>query len=278
MKDLYKYGKAKGELLVRKYLPKRCPFESIDIISTIKEWEAIKDNYREFIFNRVDYPIGKAEKNAAELTSDNPESIPDLIKKVNMQGPNGVVLCMKAKEKGVHRYENDGAFNILFNMGHSIIIELVGKGFDGHELTQGLALHEYYIIPWEKVLFMGNRKDLEKDEDVIKRFVDSKAYAKQRENRVKMLKDKCYHNDFDKIEENVPKEYKKLDDNIIRDILDNIVFEMVRQENKLRRDSLTKFGVQGNIVRGKAVPWEIFVPERWMRRDINKDKGIDSER
>ena len=94
-----------------------------------------------------------------------------------MQGPNGVVLCMKAKEKGVHRYENDGAFNILFNMGQSIIIELVGKGFDGHELTQGLALHEYYIIPWEKVLFMGNRKDLEKDEDVIKRFVDSKAYV-----------------------------------------------------------------------------------------------------
>lgn len=81
MKDLYKYGKAKGELLVRKYLPKRCPFESIDIISTIKEWEAIKDNYREFIFNRVDYPIGKAEKNVAELTSDNPDSIPDLIKK-----------------------------------------------------------------------------------------------------------------------------------------------------------------------------------------------------
>ena len=35
-------------------------------------------------------------------------------------------------------YDDEG-FNVLFNMGNNVIIELVGKGFDGHEVTQGLA-------------------------------------------------------------------------------------------------------------------------------------------
>lgn len=37
MKDLMKYGKAKGIVLLQKYLPQISPFKSIDIISTIEE-------------------------------------------------------------------------------------------------------------------------------------------------------------------------------------------------------------------------------------------------
>lgn len=160
MQNPMKYGKAKGIVLVQKYLPRINPFKRIDIISTTEEWNAVKDKYGRFVASRVDMPIGEAKKNVVKGTSGLPESIPSLIEKVNEQSSKGVVLVMETKKQAIPRYEYDGGFNISFNTGENVIIEIVGKGFDGHELTQGLAVHERYQIPWDEVLFMRDRKDL----------------------------------------------------------------------------------------------------------------------
>lgn len=178
---------------------------------------------------------------------------------------------MATKEQAVHRYENDGGFNFLFNMGENIIIELVGKGFDGHELTQGLAIHERYQIPWDEVLFMKDRTDLLKSVVVGKACVTKNSYAKQREERVKFLRDIC-HYDIDKIEEHVPQQYKLVDNNIITRILDDVVFELMKKQSSLRQDGLKRFGVQGNLLHGRVQPWEIFRAERMVTKDIELER------
>jgi hypothetical protein len=275
MKDLLKYGKAKGIVLLQKYLPQISPFKSVDIVSTVDEWNAVKEKYGDFVPHRVDMPIGEPRKNVVQGTNGFSNSIPDLIKKVNEQSPNGVVLLMATKEQAVRRYENDGGFNILFNMGESIIIELVGKGFDGHELTQGLAIHERYQIPWNEILFMRDRVDLLKSPTVAKACVTPDCYAKQRNERVKFLNDIC-HYDIDKINEHIPQQYKLIDNDIIRQILDDVVLELMKQQSSLKKDGLKRFGVQGNLLHGQVQPWEIFRAERLVTKDIAKD--IDKER
>lgn len=271
MKDPMKYGKAKGIVLLQKYLPQISPFKNVDIVSTIDEWNSVKNKYGDFVAHRVDMPIGDPRKNAVQGTSGFADSIPGLIEKVNEQSPNGVVLLMATKEQAVHRYENDGGFNVLFNMGENIIIELVGKGFDGHELTQGLAIHERYQIPWDEVLFMRDRTDLLKSGVVGKTRVTQNSYAKQREERIKFLRDIC-HYDVDKIEEHVPQQYKLVDNDIIKWILDDVVLELMKKQSSLRQDGLKRFGVQGNLLHGRVQPWEIFRAERMVTKDIELDR------
>ena len=271
MKDLMKYGKAKGIVLLQKYLPKLYPFKSVDIVSTIDEWASVKEKYGDFITHRVDMPIGEPRKNAVQGTSGFSDSIPSLLKKVKEQSPNGVVLLTETKEPPVKRYENDGGFNVLFNVGEDIIIELVGKGFDAHELTQGIAMHERYRIPWSEALFMKDRTDLLKSPTVEKARVTEDYYKKQRNERVEFLKNICGY-DINKIEEHIPLQYNLIDNDIIKSILDDMVLELISKQNSLRQDGLKRFGVQGNLVRGQVQPWEIFRAERMVT------KGIDIER
>lgn len=271
MKNPMEYGKAKGIVLVQKYLPQINPFKRIDIISTMDEWNDVKDKYGEFVASRVDMPIAEAKKNVVKGTSGLPKSIPGLIEKVNEQSSNGVVLVMETKKQAVPRYEYDGGFNISFNTGENIIIEIVGKSFDGHELTQGLAVHERYQIPWDAVLFMRDRRDLLKSRAVAKFCVTPKNYAKQRKERVKFLRDVC-HYDIDKIEENVPKQYQLVDNNIIKSILDDVILELMKKQDMLRQDGLRRFGIQGNLIEGRVEPWEIFRAERWLSKDVDMER------
>lgn len=273
MRDPMKYGKAKGIVLLQKYLPKISPFKSIDIVSNIDEWNAIKDRFGEFVPNRVDYPIGQPRRNAIAGTNGLASGMPSLIESVNKQSPNGVVLLLPTKENVIvpPRYEDDGGFNVLFNMGRNVIIELVGKGFDGHEVTQGLANHERYQIPWNEVLFMRDRRDMLKSPTVQKSHVTPESYEKQRQARIKFLHEVIGY-DLETVKNNVPETYSLISDNTIKILLDDVVLELMKKRQMILRDGLTRFGVQGNIIDGNIQPWEIFRAERLVTKDIEMEK------
>ena len=273
MRDPMRYGKAKGIVLLQKYLPKLSPFKSIDIIGNIDEWNAIKDKFGDFVPNRVDYPIGEPKRNVIAGTNGFTSEMPSLIESVNRQSTNGVVLLLPTKENVIvpPRYEDDGGFNVLFNMGINVIIELVGKGFDGHEVTQGLANHERYQIPWDEVLFMKNRKDMIKSPAVQKSYVTPENYKKQRQARVKFLHEVIGY-DLETIEKNIPETYNLISDDTIETLLNDVVLEIMKKRQMILRDGLTRFGVQGNIIDGNIQPWEIFRAERLIPKDIELER------
>lgn len=261
MRDPMNYGKAKGIMLLGKYLPQVTPFTQLDIVGTLAEYEEVKDKYGDFAVHRVDMPIGKSLKNAVAGTSGFANEIPALIEKVNQQDPEGVVLLLSTKRPMPPRYLYTGGFNASFTIGGELIIEFVGQGFDGHELTQGWAVHERYIVAWRDLPFVVDRPDLM--QYAIERFrVSSDAYAKQRAERISFLVDDC-HYDAATVMAHVPEQYDFLRCAPINRFLRYVVFELFRQQEKLARDGLYEFGVQGNFVGGHPEPWEIFQPERW---------------
>lgn len=270
MNNLMLYGKSKGAFLIKKYLPDLNIFKSLTIIKSIDEWNAVKDKFDDFIAYRIDYPIGSNHSNAISGASGFASSIPEALAKTKKQTPDGVILLMSTKEPAIPRYKNDGGFNVLFNYGVEIIIEIVGKGFDAHEITQGLAVHERYQIPWNEALFMKNRLDLLKNRFVIKSLVTPQNYAKQRANRIKFLENDC-HYDISEFQKCVPEHYSLVSDKIISSILNDVIYELLKKQSELQSDRLNNFGVQGNLVHGCVQPWEIFRTERLLTKQMIKE-------
>ena len=264
------YGKSKGAFLIQKYLPNLNIFKNLTIIHSIDEWNSVKDEFGDSIAYRIDYPIGSNHSNAISGTSGFANSIPEALAKTKKQTPDGVILLMSTKVPAIPRYENDGGFNVLFNSGVDIIIEIVGQGFDAHEITQGLAVHERYQIPWDEVLFIRNRLDLLKNRFVTKTLVTPQNYTIQRVNRIKFLEKDC-HYDSSKFKKSIPKHYSLVSDKIISSILNDVIFELIKKQSQLKEDRLNNFGVQGNLVYGCVQPWEIFRAERLLTKQMIKE-------
>lgn len=261
MRSLSDYSKARGIILLDKYLPEISPFKDISIVESLEKWEDIKHKYGEFAIQRVDLPIGSAKHNAVSGASGLTKDVPELIKSAKAYSEDGIVLVMNTKNPTCFRYQNDGGFNILFSLQDQIMIELVGKGFDGHELTQGIACHERYALKWGEAYFSKNRDDLIRNKSQTY-LVSKEEYSNHRKERIDFLVNDC-HYDRKIVEENLPLEYHEFKNEPISELLDKIVLQMLKNKSSLNENGLYHFCVQGNFVNGTVQPWEIFIPERW---------------
>lgn len=267
MKNVMDYGKARGMALVGKYLPELNPFRHMDVITTMDEWEQVSSKYDETAIHRIDYPIGRAQvrQNAVQGTTGLVESIPELITAVREQGNSGVVLIAQTAFPTPRRYLDLGGFNLLFHVNSHVAIELVGKGFDGHELTQGWACHERYCLNWRDIPFAASRSDLMQF-STEKTRTTATQYQSQRSERIKFLTEVCHYS-LDEVEANIPEDLSLLDDEALCILLEDVVFTLYSHQASLEHDGLTVFGVQGNVVEHggqiEVQPWEIFRPERW---------------
>lgn len=262
MKDPMNYTKARGILLAKKFLPNVVPFTDVVVVQTVEEWEEIKDQYGDFVAYRCDTQLGRPRKNITPGTNGFTDSLLDLIRKVNREDPEGAVLIMPTKEPAVPRYEYGGGFNIVFHPGHSITIEAVSKGFDGHELTRGLAVHERMQIPWSQI----GDPDASPSEWWGKEgseywWVEDETYVQQRQARIDFLCNDC-HYDRQLVEQHIPHEfYPALDEHLLEDV----VIPLAYREAVLAREGLHIFAVQGNLVQQgskgyRPQVWEIFQP------------------
>lgn len=267
MKNVMNYGKAQGMTLVGRYLPKINPFQYMDAVRTLEEWEQVRSKYGATMIHRIDYPIGHAQvkKNATQGTNGLAESIPELIATVQAQSDVGVVLVVQTTFPTPPRYLYLGGFNILFRMGIDITIELVGKAFDGHELTQGWGYHERYSVNWDDLPFATSRADLARL-STSRALVTAEQYQGLRQARMQFLTKECHYLP-NTVEANVPRSLILLSNDALRLLLDDVVMELCGRRALMEHDGLTMFGVQGNVVEYNdqifIQPWEIFRPERW---------------
>ena len=75
----------------------------------------------------------------------------------------------------------------------------------------------------------------------------------------------------DEILQTMPNEYTPISPQIMRDLLNQVVFPLWMQQEQLLRNGLGKFGVEINIVKdGTLVPFEIAVPERFHERNLEE--------
>lgn len=265
MRDPMDYCKASGLLLARRYLPNVTPFTDIAIVSTLEEWEQIKPRYGKTAAYRTDTLLGAPRKNVVDGTNGFLDQLPGLIKKVNAQDPDGAVLIMRSALPIVARYAYDGGFNLAFTLGETVVIEIVGQGFDGHELTQGLARHEAWVLKWSDM----EQIDPCEPETVLQSAlsywrINDKTYQKQRIIRMDFLCSDQLNYEPAMVDYSVPEHYTPAADvGLIQRLLSQVVLPLVRQQSTLIRNDLRVFSVQGNFVRGIPQVWELFRPQYW---------------
>lgn len=267
------YGKAKGINLMRKYIPELNPFKQANLIDSVEDWEKIKENYPDIITCRADNKIGSNRVDVRGQTFHK-ENIPTYVEKVKQADEEGKVLCLETEEGANERIYTDGGFNILIEPLHQVIIEWVGKGFDSRELTEHKAAHESWSIPWEEILFAKPNRMKEYKRGQI----EQSAYEKTAEERESFLiesaKEFSENSSYtkEKIRQYMPRQYQTIPVSIMEKLLDQIIFPIYTQSEEIRRSGMIRFGVQGNVVQQKLIPFEIALPERMIKKE---EKGAE---
>lgn len=260
-------------LMAQKYFPDNFPFYHPSIIQTLAEWEAVKEHYGEKMIHRVDYPLGRARRNAVVGTTGLACDVEYYLEQIHAQRANGALLIWQSRHAIVPRYQNLGGFNIAFSVSKEVIIELVGLGFDGSDLTSGRARHEFYRLPWAKTpTFYPGWSHLGKfSSQHFSIAHDPDGYATSRERRIAMLQASCRYNSH-AMSSMVPLDYRAPVSAVMNELFAKIIGPIVTRTASLWHEGLTEFAVQGNIPyrhdgTGWTIEvWEMFCPERWGAR------------
>ena len=223
IKEISKYGKAKGFLLAKRYnLP---TFSNFFIIENEVEVQALLDTYKnqnDFCMRSDakigDVPIGVGGQNG------NRKTIFDFIKKVrkksNELGSSGVAIIYWNEGDFCPTYEIEGSFYLDYRTQKELLIDYIGKGWDGSYLSHGSACHETYAIPWEDILFL-NDNNIRK---YRRQVVSQSAYEDLRTIRINELV-KCGVS-REVAEKSIPRVYNGINNEYFRQVINRVVVPM----------------------------------------------------
>lgn len=257
------YKKCKGITLVEKYLPKLSQLNKMYVIDCIEDWKKVEDEFPiDMMTVRCDCLEGVNGKLPSGQTFSR-NRVKEYIKEVKEKVPNAVIILEDMKKGSNERIHTKGGVTLDIKIGDHIYMDYVGPGFDARELCEGKAVHESWNIPWEEVPFL--------EDTAIKTYkiteVNSKEYIETAKERIQFLIN-AFPDKKHEIIETMPKNYKKIDIKIFRDVRNQIIFPLWIIHEQLLRDGLENFGVEVNIVEdGTLVPMEIQVSERFKRID-----------
>lgn len=257
-----RYGKKEGMELAKKFFPEICPWEEIRVIPNEEIWNRYKDEYGDFAVLRVDAPIGMRKYLKDVNTRGFTERVPEILKTLHERSAETVVLVAKTKQHPVERYLYDGGFNVSIcnNLNVSeIIVEVAGKGFDGHEVTRGLAIHETWRGSLSgsaaKKLAHGNLNWCERT------VVTRRKYREQRWKRIQMLT-KEVNISRERVVTEIPGHYTSMSmSGMLKKLISEIGAWLEEDPYILRQ--VTSLALQGNFVNGNPDLWQVFLPECW---------------
>ena len=263
IKEISKYGKAKGFLLAKRYnLP---TFSNFFIIENEVEVQALLDTYKnqnDFCMRSDakigDVPIGVGGQNG------NRKTIFDFIKKVrkksNELGSSGVAIIYWNEGDFCPTYEIEGSFYLDYRTQKELLIDYIGKGWDGSYLSHGSACHETYAIPWEDILFL-NDNNIRK---YRRQAVSQSAYEDLRTIRINELV-KCGVS-REVAEKSIPRVYNGINNEYFRQVINRVVVPMY-DSRELQRYYKEYIPIV-QIENGKVIVPEVILPERLKEKRV----------
>lgn len=269
IKEISKYGKAKGFLLARRY--KLPTFSNFFIIETEDEIQELLNTYKaqNYFCMRSDARIGDASIGVGGQNG-NRETIIEYIRKVrqksNELGSSGVAMIYWNDGDFCPTYEIEGSFYLDYRAQKELIIDYVGKGWDGSYLSHGSACHETYAIPWEDILFLddNNRKQYRK------KVVGQSEYDNLRESRINDLVQKGVPREI--VENSIPYKYNGMNNEYFRQIINQVIIPMYDSKDLQRYYKEYIPIVQ--IENGKVIVPEVILPERLKEKE---ERGYNEE-
>lgn len=239
------------------YFPEICPITELVIIEDeedfIKNYDYIKtlDNLR------ADSLKGRGVIEGIETSGDKKEFF-DLIKKIKEKDAHGVLLLFNVSTPFTERYERTGGIAVGVSIDNGIYIDAVGKGFDGREVSKGIASHERYYIPWYDL----RKCNINNFRNYRIYKVDNDTYKQTRLDRVNYLKSiNLDEKIFDKF---IPKEYEELPDSVWLSVIRYILTKLEKMDYELKSAKLNEFVISGNIEGREFSPWQMYDKNRFV--------------
>jgi hypothetical protein len=247
-KVLNRYGKARGVLMAYKYhLP---TFSDMFLIHNEKEWLNLYSKVPSYITFRADIKLGNQNtKFLPRGESGDKNLVKEYINKVKKIDDEAVVIIL-INNNFCNRYDMNGGFNISFFYNKEIIVDFVGKGFDGGEITRGVDVHETWVIPFDDAIFFDeknfNRYRIEINRD----------YSLSRNRRIAFLSSLGENKKL--MEKAIPINYEGMKPELMKIICQQIIYPLLSIAEKMGH-----FCVPGNVHSDNSLTvFEIWKSER----------------
>ena len=196
--------------------------------------------------------------------------VEEYIQRVKRNNPRGVVLCIDTEEGTQEKVKTDGAFNVYLNIGEKVFIDFLGKGFDMGAITKGKEVHESWTFDWDDALFITPR-NMNKYRNFI---ISDEDYLASGRSRLAHLINLGYNPED--IKGHIPRRYTPMDVTIKKMLLDEILFPLYCEQDKLKASGLYSLGVQGMVLQGRLFPIEINRNSRFAsKEDLDCAKEIE---
>ena len=264
--EIAKYGKAKGYLIAKRYkLPTYCNFY---IVENEDEIQTLLDTYKEQenFCMRADTAIGNVPikvggQNGNRVTIF--EYMKQIMKKAEEVGTKGVAIIYWNNGKFCPTYETDGCFYLDYRTGQELIIDYIGKGWDGSFLSHGSACHETYVIPWKDILFLDDTNRIR----YRKQIVSPRQYNEQRIDRINKLVKNGISREI--AEKSIPNNYKGINNDYFRQVVEKVVIPMYDRKDLQRH--YKEYIPIAQIENGKVLVPEVILPERLKYKEIGEE-------
>ena len=252
---MMKYTRSRDMLNLLLYFPKLSPVMDLTIIESLDDYYKNYEQVKEMFYKRCDNLVRRNIINLETIGGED-ENIP-LLTQIKQIDKNGVLLLFNLTAENKKRYEYDGGMAVAVNVGNGVIIESVGKGFDGREVSKGITTHERYCIPWSDLrnLCISN---LEKYREYI---VEQKKYVADRQDRINYLIEKGF--DKNLACKYIPEKYQQIKDITWRLLFSDMIKKLEKMEEELISSGMDNFAVSGNIVDNVFGPWQMFDKNRF---------------
>ena len=258
IREISKYGKAKGFLVARRYnLPTYSNFFILeneeDIKLLLEKFKGQNDFCMRSDTLVGNIPIGIGGQNG------NRESILEYMRNIKRRekelGVSGVAIVYWNDGKFCPTYETEGSFYLDYRTNKELLIDYVGKGWDGSFLSHGSACHETYSIPWEDILFFDDNNRGKYRKQIISEY----AYSELRKARIKDLNEK-YGLPLDKCESIIPSKYGGIKNEYFRQVINQVILPMY--DSKDLQKYYREYIPIAQIENGKVLVPEVILPER----------------
>jgi len=255
IKNIKKYHRAKDMVNIMNYFPGLSPVDDLVVILDEDDYLENKDKISHLASIRNGNPVNEPCMKSIPTKEINPDYI-DVIREIKKANKNGVLILFHLNVDVTERYERYAGISIGVSLGKKIYIDAVGKGFDGREVLKGINCHERYCIPWQDI----RKVSINNFKDYNTFIISQENYLKSREERINYLVSCGLPIEI--LEQNIPKEYKEIPRFIWLDIIINIIKQLEKEEEFLRKDGFLEFNISGHTEGDRFRPWQMVDDKR----------------
>lgn len=255
--EMVKYHRTKDMINLLTFFPDISPVCDLTIVKSIDDYISNYDYCSKLPMVRNDTLITKPDMKSIETRGMN-VSIFDIFDKIKKIDNDSVLVLFNLCHKPSERYERYAGISIGVSLGEGVYIDAVSKGFDGREVSKGLAIHERYFIPW----FELRRCNINNFKNYRNYLINDIDYLRTRNERIAFLESIGVNRDI--ALENVSEQYQEIPDFIWLDVIKNIIKKLEKLEDELRNSGLVEFAISGHTEGKKYCPWQMFDKSRYI--------------